>query len=75
MTTSQVLETSVAVNNSSVIQDYVHPNDHNHPAYEMTPGFKPFTIMIVITKSPTSDKMNKNIHSMNYCTILKFIID
>ena len=42
MTTAQVVETSVTVNNSP-IQDYVHPNDHTQPTYEMTSGFKPFT--------------------------------
>ena len=39
MNTAQVVETSVTVN----IQDYVHPDKHNQPTYEMTPGFKPFT--------------------------------
>ena len=43
MTTAQVVETSVTVNNSP-IQDYVHPEDHTQPTYEMTPGFKPFTL-------------------------------
>ena len=43
MTTAQVVETSVTVNNNSPIQDYVHPDDHTQPTYEMTPGFKPFT--------------------------------
>ena len=75
MTTVQVVETSVTVNKRSPIQDYVHLDDHTQPAYEMIPGFKPFTIMIVIKKTPTSDKMNKNIHSINYGTILKLIID
>ena len=42
MTTAQVVETSVTVNNSP-IQDYVHLNDHTQPTYEMTSGFKPFT--------------------------------
>ena len=28
---------------SSNIQDYVHPDDQTQP-FEMTPGFKPFTI-------------------------------
>ena len=42
MTTTQVVETSDTVNNSP-IQDYVHPDDHTQPTYEMTPGFKPFT--------------------------------
>ena len=45
MTTAQVVETSVTVNNNvnSPIQDYVHPDDHTQTPYEMTPGFKPFT--------------------------------
>ena len=43
MTNPQVVETSVTVNNSP-IQDYVHPDDRAQPTYEMTPGFKPFTI-------------------------------
>ena len=36
MTTAQVAETSVAVNNNSPIQDYVHPYDHAQTTYEMT---------------------------------------
>ena len=43
MTTAQVVEASVTVNNNSPIQDYVHPDDHTQLAYEMTPVFKPFT--------------------------------
>ena len=45
MTTAQAVETSVTVNNNSPIQDYVHPDDHAKPTYEMTSGFKPFTIL------------------------------
>ena len=26
------------------MQDNVHPDDHTQPTYEITPGFKPFTI-------------------------------
>ena len=44
MTTTKVVETSVTVNNNSPIQDYVHPDNQTQPAFEMTPGFKPFTI-------------------------------
>ena len=29
MTTAQVVETSITVNNNSPIQDYVHPDDSN----------------------------------------------
>ena len=44
MTTAQVVEASVTVN--ITIQDYVHPDDHTQPTFEMTPaGFKPFTLL------------------------------
>ena len=49
-TTTQVVETSVTVNNNSPIQDYVHPDDHTQPTNEMTPGFKPFTVPEVFVK-------------------------
>ena len=45
MTTAQVVETSVTVNNNSPIQDYVHPDDQTQPTFEMTPEFKPFTFL------------------------------
>ena len=45
MTTAQVVETSVTVNNNSPVQDYVHPDYQTQPTFEMTPGFKPFTIL------------------------------
>ena len=43
MTTAQVVETSVTVNNNSPIQDYAYPDDQTQLTFEMTPGFKPFT--------------------------------
>ena len=45
MTTAQVVETSVTVNNNSPVQDYVHPGDKTQPTFEMNPGFKPFTVL------------------------------
>ena len=48
MTTAQVVETSVTVNNNSPIQDYVHPDDQTQPTFEMTPGFKPFTVLLLL---------------------------
>ena len=39
MTTAQVVETSVTVNNNSPI----HDDDQTQPTFEITPGFKPFT--------------------------------
>ena len=46
MTTAQIVETSVAVNNNSPILDYVHTDDHTQPTFEMTPGFKPFIVKL-----------------------------
>ena len=48
MTTAQVVEASVTINNNSPIQEYVHSDDQTQPTFEMTPGFKPFTIIIII---------------------------
>ena len=47
MTTAQVVETSVTVNDNSPIQDYVNPDDQTQPTFEMTPGFKPFTVLLL----------------------------
>ena len=38
MTTAQVIDTSVTVNNNNPIQDYVHPDDQTQPTFEMTLG-------------------------------------
>ena len=38
----------VTVNNNSPILDYVYLDDHTQPTYEMTPGFKPFTVYLLI---------------------------
>ena len=35
MTTAQVVEMSVTVNNNSPIQDYVHPDDQTQPTFEI----------------------------------------
>ena len=45
MTTAEVVETSVTVNNNSPMQDYVHPDDQTQPTSEMTPESKPFTVL------------------------------
>ena len=57
MTTAQVVETSVTVNNNSPIQDYVHPDDQTQPTFEMTPGFKPFTVVQLLFTSILRVKM------------------
>ena len=48
MTTAQVVETSVTVNNNSPIRDYVHPDDQTQPTFEMTPVFKPFIKLLIL---------------------------
>ena len=45
MTTAHFVETAVTVNNNSPIQDYAHPDDYASSTHEMTPGFKPFTVL------------------------------
>jgi len=35
MTTAQVVEMSVTVNNNSPIQDYVHPDDQTQPTFKI----------------------------------------
>ena len=55
MTSAQVVETSVKVTTNSPSQDYTHPDDHNLRTYDMTPGFKPFTIILAyyVNKAPS----------------------
>ena len=47
MTTALVVETSVTLNNSPIV-DYFHLDDHTQPTYEMTPGFKHVTLLHVL---------------------------
>ena len=51
MTTAEVAETSLTVNNKSPIQDYVHPDDQTQPTIEMAPGLKPFTVSQIRIRS------------------------
>ena len=50
MTAAQVVEMSVTDNNNSPIQDYIHPDDQRQVTFEMTPGFKPFTVSYKVTE-------------------------
>ena len=58
MTTAQDVETSVTLNNNSLIQDYVHPDDHTQPTYEMTPGFKLFTIFCIVSLEAVAHELD-----------------
>ena len=44
MTSAQVVETSVIVNNNSSFENYTNPDDHTQQTTD-TPGFKPFTVL------------------------------
>ena len=47
MTSAQVVETSVIVNNNSSFQNYTNPDDHTQQTTD-SPGFKPFTVLILL---------------------------
>ena len=64
MTTAQVVETSVTVNNNSPIQDYVHPDDQTQPTFEMSPEFKAFTVILITDR-----------YTVNTASCLKCILD
>ena len=51
MTTAQVVETSVTVNNNSPIQDYVYPDNQTQPSFVMTPELKPFTLTPLLVET------------------------
>ena len=57
MTTTQVVETSVIVNNSS-IREYVHPGDHAPPTYKHF-SFKSLVKVIInchfMTETPVNE--------------------
>ena len=55
MTSAQVVETSVNVISNSPSQDYTHPDDRTL-LYDMTPGFKPFTIVPSYVREPSDLK-------------------
>ena len=63
MTTTQVVETSVTVNNNSPILDYVHPDDQTQATaeatFEMTPGFKPFTALYTVYRSSNASPLQE----------------
>ena len=64
MTSAQVVEMSVTVNNNSPIQDYVHPDDQTQPTFEMTPGFKPFTMILL--QQHNIQVLGRNNHHVNH---------
>ena len=84
MTTAQVVETSVTVNNNSPIQDYVHPDDRAKPTYEMTPGFNLlrfyianiflFLITLVVNHQNTNSSLSLSFFILGNTESSKFIL-
>ena len=40
------LRLSIDTVNNGPFEDQVHPDDHAQPTHEMTPGFKPYTVLV-----------------------------
>ena len=65
----------------SPIQDFVHPDDHAQPTYELTPGFKAFTNIRLTPHSRQSLKLSKsclvkqgfNLFSSRKCLLFFFL--
>ena len=53
MTTAQVVETSVTVNNNSPIQDYVHQDDQTQPTLKRLLGSNLSQLYFMINKEAT----------------------
>ena len=64
---------SVTVNNNSLIQDHDHLDNQTQPTFEMTPGFKPFTVLhtMLVTYDSLKYKivLSKWAFSESNCTI------
>ena len=46
-----IIRVRVKVTSNSPSQDYSHPDDHNLRTCDMTPGFKPFTVLHVFASN------------------------
>ena len=66
MTTAQVVETSVSVNNNSPIQDYVHTGDQTQPTYEMCIEFTMMMLMTCVAAAVAvvigNESLSKQLH-------------
>ena len=73
MTSAQVVETSVNVISNSPSQDYTHPDDRTL-LYDMTPGFKPFTILMNKRLSNIIILMSILVYDYRTCLISAFFL-
>ena len=79
MTTAQVVKMLVTVNNNSPIQDYVHPDDHSQPTYEIITVFShPWYCSYLVSKlweaAETWLRYPENIRELGHTTIIIIII-
>ena len=65
MTTAQVVETSVTVNNNSPIQDYVHPDDQTQPTFANVLASEQLRITYTFTQFYTSEILSNNLDKRN----------
>ena len=68
MTSAQVAESSVNATSNSPSRDYAHPDDHNLPNYDVTPRFKPFTVIMSIIKQMNRPRL------VNFVTLRAFFL-
>ena len=79
MTTAQVAETSVTVNNNSPIQDYVRPDDHTQPTYEMCLEFTMMMMMLMtcivaaVAALPGNESLSKQLHKRPLAILLMLL--
>jgi len=56
---------------NSPFLDYTHPDDHTSTPFNMTPGFKPFPVLMTqldIFRSPNSDENEIALHVVTICS-------
>ena len=76
MTTAQVVETSVSVNNNSPIQDYVHTGDQTQPTFEMCIEFTMMMLMTCVAAAVAvvigNESLSKQLHRLRPLAIKRF---
>ena len=62
MTTAQVVETSVTVNNNNPIQDYIHPDDQTQPLFNF---FNQQTLQVETDAKDRKETLKDTLQSSN----------
>ena len=77
-TTAQVVETSVTVNNNSPIKDYVRPDDHTQPTYEMCIEFTMMMMLMTCVVAAVAaltgnESLSKQLHKKPLAILLMLL--